>query len=598
MIPDETISRIRDRASIVEVVSDYLTLKKAGRNYMGLCPFHSEKTPSFTVNEEKGIFRCFGCGAGGSIFHFLMQYDHLTFPEAVERVGKRYGIEVERLQSPGAKRSAEEKEGLYRLNERAASYFQETLYGPGEGKRALEYLKGRGVDERTARRFYLGYAPQSGPGLAGYLKQQGLSLKDAVRIGLVSDRGGERYGEKFFGRVMFPIADAAGKIVGFGGRVLGQGMPKYLNSSETPLFRKHATVYGLFQAKESIREKDRVILVEGYLDVVALAQFGIGDVVATLGTALTPDHVRLLGRYTKNIIALFDGDAAGRKAAARSFEIFVEAGLMGRGAFLPKEHDPDSFVRAHGKDGLEKLLGEAVPLADYYFTWLEEGYGRSLEGKSRIAQEINRVLAKVRNPFEADLLVRRAVDQLNIRETLLRAPLGQGEVRPAAKAPPQRPADSGPVRDAAERSLIGLMLRFPATIERVERDAGADGLVGAEWKDVFNAIVSEWRARGRVDGASLAVKLSPERAADIAALMLEGEAVEEAEAAKMLGDVISHLQRRHLRGLERDLRRAIRIAEEKKDEKTKKERMLEWQEVVRRERQLMRQWSASRTETQ
>jgi DNA primase len=598
MIPDETISRIRERASIVEVVSDYLTLKKAGRNYMGLCPFHSEKTPSFTVNEEKGIFRCFGCGAGGSVFHFLMQYDHLSFPEAVERVGKRYGIEVERLQSPGAKRSAEEKETLYRMNERAASYFQENLYGPGEGRHALEYLRKRGVDERTARRFYVGYAPQSGPGLAGYFKKQGVSLKDAVRIGLVSDRGGERYGEKFFGRVMFPIADAGGKIVGFGGRVLGQGMPKYLNSSETPLFRKHATVYGLFQAKESIREKDRVIVVEGYLDVVALAQFGIGDAVATLGTALTPDHVRMLGRYTKNIIALFDGDDAGRKAAARSFEIFVEAGLMGRGAFLPKEHDPDSFVRAYGKEGLEKLLGEAIPLADYYFTWLEEGYGRSLEGKSRIAQEINRVLAKVRNPFEADLLVRRAVDQLNIRETLLRAPLGQGEVRPAAKMAPSRPVESGPARDAAERSLIGLMLRFPAMIERIEPDTEADGLVGPEWTDIFNAIVSEWKERRDVDGATLAAKLSPERAAEVAALTLEGEAVEEAEAAKMLGDVIAHLQRRRLRGLERDLRRAIRIAEEKKDEKTKKERMLEWQEVVRRERQLMRQRSASRNETQ
>ncbi len=594
MIPDETISRIRDRASIVEVVSDYLTLKKAGRNYMGLCPFHSEKTPSFTVNEEKGIFRCFGCGAGGSVFHFLMQYDHLTFPEAVERIGKRYGIEVERLQSPGAKRSAEEKETLYRLNERAAAYFQETLYGPGEGRHALEYLRKRGVDERTARRFYVGYAPQSGPGLAGYFKKQGLSLKDAVRVGLVSDRGGERYGEKFFGRVMFPIADAGGKIVGFGGRVLDQGMPKYLNSSETPLFRKHATVYGLFQAKESIREKDRVIVVEGYLDVIALAQFGIGDAVATLGTALTPDHVRMLGRYTKNIVALFDGDNAGRKAAARSFEIFVEAGLMGRGAFLPKEHDPDSFVRAYGKEGLEKLLGEAIPLADYYFTWLEEGYGRSLEGKSRIAQEINRVLAKVRNPFEADLLVRRAVDQLNIREALLRAPLAQGEVRPAAS----RPVESGPARDAAERSLIGLMLRFPAMIERIEPDAEIDGLVGPEWTDIFNAIVSEWKERRDVDGAMVAAKLSPERAAEVAALTLEGEAVEEAEAAKMLGDVVAHLQRRRLRGLERDLRRAIRIAEEKKDEKTKKERMLEWQEVVRRERQLMRQRSASRNETQ
>src|ERR1051325_9998046 len=258
---------------------------------------------------------------------------------------------------------------------------------------------------------------------------------------------------------MFPIADAAGKIVGFGGRVLGQGMPKYLNSSETPLFRKHATVYGLFQAKESIREKDRVILVEGYLDVVALAQFGIGDVVATLGTALTPDHVRLLGRYTKNIIALFDGDTAGRKAAARSFEIFIEAGLLGRGAFLPKDHDPDTFVRAYGKEGLEELLGRAVPLADYYFTWLEEGYGRSLEGKSRIAQEINRVLAKVRNPFEADLLIRRAVDLLDIRETLLRAPMSAA-AKPAVavQTAAAKTSAAAPRQDAAESSLVGLML--------------------------------------------------------------------------------------------------------------------------------------------
>src|SRR5262249_14128345 len=354
--------------------------------------------------------------------------------------------------------------------------------------------------------------------LAGYFKKQALSLKDAVRLGLVSDRGGERYGEKFFGRVMFPIADAAGKIVGFGGRVLGQGLPKYLNSSETPLFRKHATVYGLFQAKEAIRQRDRVVVVEGYLDVVALAQFGIADAVATLGTALTPDHVRILGRYTKNIIALFDGDAAGRQAAARSFEIFVEAGLLGRGAFLPKDHDPDSFVRAQGKDALEEILSQAVPLADYYFTWLEEGYGRSLEGKSRIAVEINRVLAKVRNPFEADLLVRRAVDQLNIREALLRAPLAQGEVRPAAKAAAARSVESGPARDAAERSLIGLMLRFPAMIERIEPDTEAGGLVGPEWTDIFNAIVSEWKERRDVDGAILAAKLSPERAAEVAAL--------------------------------------------------------------------------------
>lgn len=597
MIPDETISRIRDRASIVEVVSDYLTLKKAGRNHMGLCPFHSEKTPSFTVNEEKGIFRCFGCGAGGSVFHFLMQYDHITFPEAVERIGKRYGIDVPRFQSPGAKRNADEKETLYALNERAAKYFQEQLYGAGEGRQALDYVNKRGVDEKTARRFGVGYAPQSGGGLAAFFKRQGLPLSAAVRGGLISDRGGERYGEKFFGRVMFPIADASGKIVAFGGRVLGQGLPKYLNSSETPLFRKHATLYGLFQAKESIREKDRVVVVEGYLDVIALAQFGIGDAVATLGTALTTDHVRMLGRYTKNIVALFDGDTAGRKAAARSFEIFIEAGLLGRGAFLPKEHDPDSFVRTNGRDALEELLGLAVPLADYYFTWLEEGYGRSLEGKSRIAQEINRVLAKVKNPFEADLLIRRAVDLLDIRESLLRAPMSGAAAKPIAVAQTTavRPAAGAPRQDTAERSLAGLMLTFPALIERVEQ-AGVETLLSAPWSDIVNAVISEWRERGAVDGATLASKLPPERAADIAALILQGETIEAEEAGRAIGDVIAHLQLRGLKERKRDIWRAIRIAEEKKDEKTKKERMMEWQEVVRREQQLAPQ-RTSRSET-
>ncbi|HBA39714.1 MAG TPA: DNA primase, partial [Deltaproteobacteria bacterium] len=430
MIAEGKIVEIRERASIVEVISDHLTLKKMGRNYLGLCPFHSEKTPSFTVNEEKGIFHCFGCGVGGNVFHFLMQYEHLTFPEAVEQVGKRYGIAVERLDRPKAGRDGEEKESLYHLNERAAAYFHEMLFGRPEGKRALEYLKGRGVEERVARNFYLGYAPQSGQGLVAFLKKEGLSLKHAVRLGLLSERGPQHYGEKFFDRIIFPIANAAGKVVGFGGRVIAQGLPKYLNSAETPLFRKGANLYGLFQAKEAIREVDRLVVVEGYLDVLALFQFGISYAVATLGTALTPDQVRILGRYTKNIVALFDGDEAGRKAAARSFEIFIEGGLLGRAAFLPQGEDPDTYVRSRGREVLETVVDQAIPLADYSFTWLEEKYGKSIEGKSEIAQEIRRLLAKVRNPFEMDLLARRAVDSLGIREELLRppspAPGGQG----------------------------------------------------------------------------------------------------------------------------------------------------------------------------
>lgn len=598
MIAEGKIVEIRERASIVEVISDHLALKKMGRNYLGLCPFHAEKTPSFTVNEEKGIFHCFGCGVGGNVFHFLMQYEHLTFPEAVERVAKRYGIAVERLERPAARKDAEEKESLYHLNERAAAYFHEMLFGRPEGKRALEYLKGRGVEEQVARRLYLGYAPQAGQGLVGFFRKEGLSLKDAVRLGLIGERGPQYYGEKFFDRVIFPIANAGGKVVGFGGRVIAQGLPKYLNSAETPLFRKGANLYGLFQAKEAIRESDRVVVVEGYLDVLALFQFGISYAVATLGTALTPDHVRILGRYTKNIIALFDGDEAGSKAAARSFEIFIEGGLLGRAAFLPKGEDPDTFVRSRGKEALEAVLEEAIPLADYAFTWLEEQYGKSIEGKSRIAQEIRRLLAKVRNPFEVDLLIRRAVDSLGIREELLRLPARppSGQDRSVSAETSAQLDLERRREDLVERSLVSLMLRFPSAIQQVEREGDMERLVGPKWSEVIQKILSEWRERGKVDGAVMAQRFPPAQASQIAALLLEGENIPEEECEKMMADCLAHVRRRYLKGLEKDLRQAIRLAEEKKDEKTKKERMLEWQEVVRRERQLERQRFASKTE--
>jgi DNA primase len=309
--------------------------------------------------------------------------------------------------------------------------------------------------------------------------------------------------------------------------------------------------------------------------------------VATLGTALTPDHVRVLARYTKNIIALFDGDDAGRKAAARSFEIFIESGLLGRAAFLPKGEDPDTFVRREGKAAVERILAGAVPLADYFFSWQEQRYGRSLEGKSQIASEVSRLLAKVQNPFEVDLLVRRAVDMLGIREELLRRP------PPARNAPAKVAAASagaGPLgrEDFAERSLISLMLRFPAVIQQVAQESESSQWLGAAWRQVVDLMVAEWQERGEVDAFRLTQKLPADQAPQIAALTLEGEKISEAEYERMAEDCLAHLRRRHLRVLEKNLRIAIRAAEEQKDEKAKRERILEWQDVVRKERQLER----------
>jgi DNA primase len=557
---------------------------------MGLCPFHGEKTPSFTVNEEKGIFHCFGCHAGGSVLQFLMQYDHLSFPEAVEQLAKRYGIVIERSDARNYQRDLGERENLFRINERAAANYQRILFDHPEGRAALEYIRRRGVDDATARKFMLGFAPQGGSGLVGLVKKESLALADAIKLGLVAQRNPQQYYEKFFARVMFPIANAAGKIVGFGGRVMDQSMPKYLNSSETPLFHKGSTVYGLHQAKESIRQADRVVLVEGYLDVIALAQHGIGYAVATLGTALTVEHVRALSRYTKNIIALFDGDDAGLKAAARSFEIFVEAGLLGRAALLPKDDDPDTFVRQQGKEAVEKLLDQAVPLADYYFSWLQKRYGSTLEGKSQTASEIGRLLAKVTNPFEVDLLIRRAAD-LGVREELLRRPAAQAaHARPQ---PPGRPAAGVPAPnesrdDIAERSLVGLLLRVPTLLEKLARDARARRCFGDKWRPAVDAIILEWQETGNIDIGAISQKLPEPLVSEFAALVLEAENRSDAECAKMASDCLTHLQRKYLKTQERDLRIAIRAAEEKRDEIAKRERMLEWQDLLQEKRQLER----------
>jgi DNA primase len=591
MIKQEKIIEIRDRASIVEIISDYLTLRKVGRNFNGLCPFHAEKSPSFTVSEEKGIFHCFGCGAGGSVFQFLMQYDHLTFPEAVERVASRYGIEIERESNGKMDRALGERESLYRINERAAANYHKILLSHPAGRRALEYLKSRKVNEELARRFLVGYAPPTGSGLLDLLRKEQLSVKDALRLGLVGQRTGQQFHEKFFGRLMFPIINAGGKILGFGGRVIDGGLPKYLNSSETPLFRKGAILYGLYQAKEEIRRADRVVVVEGYLDVIALHQFGFSSAVATLGTALTPDHVRLLGRYTRNIVALFDGDDAGRKAAARSFEIFVETGLLGRAAFLPAGEDPDTFVHSHGPEGLEQILDHAIPLADYYFSWLKQRFGMSLEGKSQIASEVGRLLAKLSNPFELDLLVQRAVDTLGIREELLRRSAPSSGYRPGGKSAIQ--ASSGKSSesrdDIAEQSLVSLMLRGSSVLRAVEKEKEIRQWLSPKWRNIVDLILGEWQEQGKVDVFRIAQKADPDTAGQITALVLQGESISEIECDRIAADCFSHLRRKYLRTLKGDLRLAIRAAEEQKDEQAKRERILEWQDVERKERQLERQ---------
>ncbi|HKV56085.1 MAG TPA: DNA primase, partial [Candidatus Binataceae bacterium] len=360
----DKIEEVRARADLVEIIGAHVRLRRAGRNFVGLCPFHNEKTPSFSVNPERGFFHCFGCGAGGTVFDFVMRVEGLTFPEAMQSLARRYAIALPEAAGGGGT-SSSERDGYVRANQFAAEFYEHVLWNTQDGALARDYLKSRGIATETARAFMIGFAPQRAANLAANLGKRGL-LEPAIKLGLAkTDQSGTAY-DMFRARLMFPIRDTQARVIGFGGRVLDNRLPKYINSAESPLYSKARALYGLHEARPAIGKSDRAIVVEGYIDVIALWQAGFKDTVASLGTALTVEQLRLLSRYTHNIIACFDGDAAGRKASLRSLEVFLQAGLLGRGAFLPPAHDPDTMVRDRGAEAFRELLDSAEPLADFF----------------------------------------------------------------------------------------------------------------------------------------------------------------------------------------------------------------------------------------
>jgi DNA primase len=366
VIPQSFIQDLLARVDVVDVVGRHVKLKKAGANYLGLCPFHGEKSPSFTVSPTKQFYHCFGCGAHGSAVGFLMEHGGLSYVDAIHELAQSVGLQVPREASPNEEASRRDP-GLYDLMALAARFYRQRLK---DSPRAIDYLKGRGLAGETAARFAIGYAPEGWRSLQAAVPDY--SVASLVECGLVIESGDEpatrkRY-DRFRDRIMFPIRNPRGQVIGFGGRVIDNGEPKYLNSPETPLFAKGRELYGLFEAREALRSANSVIVVEGYMDVVMLAQHGVGNAVATLGTATTADHVRKLLRIVDRVVFSFDGDTAGRKAAWRALEACLPHAADTKRLeflFLPPEHDPDSYVRAHGLEGFDALLKTALPLSEY-----------------------------------------------------------------------------------------------------------------------------------------------------------------------------------------------------------------------------------------
>jgi DNA primase len=420
MIPNDFIQTLLSRVDIVDVIDRLVPLKKAGANHVACCPFHSEKTPSFTVSQAKQFYHCFGCGAHGTAIGFLMEFSGKTFPEAVEELARDAGVEVPRVETrPGEAERREQAQDLSGLLLTAAKYYRAALK---EAPRAIEYLKGRGLTGAIAAHFGIGYAPDGWQPLAGAFERYDDPELETAGLVLAGEAG-KRY-DRFRDRIMFPIHDSRGQVIGFGGRVLGEGEPKYLNSPETPVFSKGRELYGLYLARNAIRDAGRVVVVEGYMDVVALAQHGVDYAVATLGTATTPVHVQKLLRQSDRVVFCFDGDTAGRKAAWRALENALPAIIDGKNAsflFLPDGEDPDDYIRARGKAAFEALIERATPLSEYLLAELSARHPpANAEGRAALVTAARPLLGQIAAPVMAALMRRRLAELAGLPEAELR----------------------------------------------------------------------------------------------------------------------------------------------------------------------------------
>jgi DNA primase len=557
-VGQDKIEEVRSRADIVEIIGAHVRLKRAGRNFVGLCPFHNEKTPSFTVSAERGFFHCFGCGAGGTAFDFVMRIEGLTFPEALQSLARRYGITLPE-RGEGAGVAAGERDAWFLANQTAAEFFAHVLWNTEDGKPARDYLKSRGITTDTARAFMLGFAPARPANLAGTLQKRGL-MEAAVKLGLVR-RDGANVHDMFRTRVMFPIRDAQGRVIAFGGRVLDDRLPKYMNSTESPVYSKARALYGIYEARQTLARSDRAIVVEGYIDAIALWQAGFKETVASLGTSLTVDQLRLLSRYTRNVIACFDGDDAGRKASLRALEVFLAAGLLGKGAFIPAGFDPDTLVRDRGAQALRELLENAELLVDFFVKEEQRAIagprGPVDERRVETARRVADKLRLISDEFQFNLVVRKAAEMLGVGEELLRNYARRG-ARPAAAQTAASPREvARPARpDAATQAELGLVaiaIRYPTLRAEILASTPL-----AAFDDNALAAFFEEICRSDETGAQIEIQLqeqlTEEQRARLGEFMV-GDMLDDPQKARAVAnDYLDALERRR-RGQEMDKHR-------------------------------------------
>lgn len=497
VLKEEIIDEIKARASIVDIVGRYVNIKRAGVNYKGLCPFHSENTPSFVVSEDKQIFTCFGCGATGDVIEFVKKIENIDFVDAIEKLAKDCGIELKgHTNSVSEKR----KEQLYKLNREAALFFYNQFNKPQNP--GIKYMRARGINDATLKRFGIGYADDSWDSLYKFFKSKGIDEKVLLDLGLLSFSK-DKYFDKFRNRVMFPIINTRGKVIGFGGRAIDdQSLPKYLNSPESLIFQKKNNLYGLNLSRQEIQKLDAVILVEGYMDVISLYQQGVRNIAASLGTALTIQQAQMLKRYTENVIIAYDSDEAGKAASLRAMDILYESGCKVKILQMKGFKDPDEYIKANGKQAFIMLIQNAIPIIEYKLMLLKKGFNfNSTEDKVRYVQKAADILSKLRSEIELDAYIKKIAAETKISENAIKIEILGNNKDIHTRVPEKKAVTNAESKNIhnefLEKNLIKLMLVRSDFIPKIKEYS--DEFTSSAHKRIFELIQAMYKDDEEID---------------------------------------------------------------------------------------------------
>jgi DNA primase len=550
---EEVTAKVKEHSDIVQIIGEYVDLKRSGTRYLGLCPFHGEKTPSFSIHPGQQFFHCFGCGESGDVFSFVMKYHNLSFPEALKQLAERYHIDLpQRARSRDEEERAAKRAQLYAVNGKAADLYRAYLVEARGAEAGRAYLRERGVDEPLQARFGIGYAPATEAEGWNFLgtRLTATELPAAAKLGLLieKERGGSY--DRFRDRIVFPIADTMGRICGFGGRIVGPGQPKYLNSPESEVFNKSRLLLGLYQVKEEIRRQNQVVLVEGNFDLVSLVGHGLAHVVAPLGTALTREQLRLVKRFTDKVILLFDSDNAGKKAAVRAAALFFAEQLSARVALLPPGHDPDSFVRKEGLAALNRLLEAAQTLPEFVFDHWAAEYGLGLDGKSRIVEEMRPLITAAASPLQRSLCLAHFAEKLGIDVRQLEDHFRTGSATPPALSTPSsiKTVEAAQVPLAlAQKQMIEFMLLHPRDFTRLQESGLRECLTGTVGEILFLQMADLLSRNPGAEPEELLGTLPRGAERDLVADLLanaslRSPAVDGEEKENGLGDLLKYLE--------------------------------------------------------